>query len=38
MATIILDGQRALPERLLALGFKFKFNEATPALKAILGK
>ncbi|MDO8578208.1 MAG: TIGR01777 family oxidoreductase [Dehalococcoidales bacterium] len=37
MATIILDGQRAIPKRLLQLGFKFKFPEAGLALKDLLG-
>ena len=37
MATIILDGQRALPKRLLQLGFTFRFPEAGPALKDLLG-
>ncbi len=36
MATIILDGQRAIPRRLLQLGFTFQFTEARPALKALL--
>ena len=36
MATIILDGQRAIPKRLLQLGFKFKFPEASLALRDLL--
>jgi uncharacterized protein len=38
MATIILDGQRVIPERLLASGYKFKYTHAVPALKSILQK
>lgn len=37
MATIILDGQRAVPKRLLEAGFTFRFPEAGPALKDLLG-
>jgi len=37
MATIILDGQRAVPKRLLQLGFTFRFPEAGPALNDLLG-
>jgi uncharacterized protein (TIGR01777 family) len=33
MATVILDGQRAIPRRLLQLGFIFQFPEAASALK-----
>ena len=36
MATIILDGQRAVPKRLLQLGFTFRFPEAGPALSDLL--
>ena len=32
MAAVLLDGQRAFPQRLLQLGFTFQFNEAGPAL------
>lgn len=37
MATVILDGQRAIPKRLLQLGFRFRFPEAGPALRDLLG-
>jgi len=33
MATVILDGQRAIPRRLMQLGFIFQFPEAASALK-----
>ncbi len=36
MATILLDGQRAIPKRLLQLGFVFQFPEAGPALNNLL--
>jgi len=38
MATAILDGQRAMPKRLLQLGFRFRFPEAGPALRDLLGR
>jgi uncharacterized protein (TIGR01777 family) len=37
MSTAILDGQRAIPRRLLQLGFKFQFDEANIALRDLLG-
>ncbi len=37
MATVILDGQRAIPRRLIQLGFTFRFSEAGPALRDLLG-
>ena len=37
MATALLDGQRAVPRRLLQLGFAFQFPDAVPALMALLG-
>jgi len=37
MATALLDGQRAIPRRLLQLGFTFQFPEAGTALKDLLG-
>ncbi len=37
MATILLDGQRAIPRRLLQLGFTFQFPEAGSALRDLLG-
>ncbi len=36
MATIILDGQRAIPQHLLQLGFTFQFSEAEFALRDLL--
>ena len=36
MATVVLDGQRALPRRLLELGFQFRFPEVRPALHDLL--
>jgi uncharacterized protein (TIGR01777 family) len=36
MATVVLDGQRAVPRRLLALGFAFRFPEAEAALRDLL--
>lgn len=37
MAMILLEGQRAVPQRLLELGFKFKYETALVALKSLLG-
>lgn len=37
MATVLLDGQRAVPQRLLELGFGFQFSEAETALRDVLG-
>ena len=37
MAVILLEGQRAVPQRLLELGFKFKYETALAALKNLLG-
>jgi uncharacterized protein len=36
MATMLLDGQRVLPRRLLDLGFQFQYPEATAALRNLL--
>jgi uncharacterized protein (TIGR01777 family) len=36
MATLLLDGQRAVPQRLLDLGFQFQFLIAEAALKDLL--
>jgi uncharacterized protein (TIGR01777 family) len=36
MATVLLDGQRQVPKRLLELGFAFRFPSAQAALKDIL--
>lgn len=37
MAVILLEGQRAVPQRLLELGFTFKYETALAALKNLLG-
>jgi uncharacterized protein (TIGR01777 family) len=37
MATALLDGQRAVPQRLLQMGFKFRFADAGTALRDLLG-
>lgn len=36
MSTMVLDGQRALPERLLAEGFVFRFTDLKAALEDLL--
>lgn len=36
MATIVLDGQRAVPRRLTDLGFGFRYSDPEPALRALL--
>jgi uncharacterized protein len=36
MATALLDGQRVIPQRLLQLGFTFRFPDATSALRDLL--
>jgi hypothetical protein len=36
VATVILDGQRVLPRRLLDLGFRFRFPDADTALRDLL--
>jgi uncharacterized protein (TIGR01777 family) len=35
MSTILLDGQRQIPERLLNLGYSFRFQQAEQALREI---
>lgn len=37
MSIILLEGQRAIPQKLLDLGFKFKYETAQAALRALLG-
>ncbi|MFO7633506.1 MAG: TIGR01777 family oxidoreductase [Caldilinea sp.] len=37
MAVILLEGQRAVPQKLLDLGFKFKYETAAAALRDLLG-
>ncbi len=36
MASLVLDGQRALPAKALALGFPFRFPDLEPALRDLL--
>jgi uncharacterized protein (TIGR01777 family) len=38
MASLVLDGQKALPGKASALGFRFRFPSLEPALRDILGK
>jgi len=37
MSSLILSGQRALPKRLLEMGFKFRYEHILPALEDLLG-
>jgi uncharacterized protein (TIGR01777 family) len=37
VATMVLDGQRVVPRRLLAMGFTFRFPEAEAALRDLVG-
>lgn len=37
MATVLLEGQRAVPQRLLDLGFTFQFPQVEAALRDLLG-
>ncbi len=37
MASMVLEGQRALPARLLERGFAFKYPELEPAIRDLLG-
>jgi hypothetical protein len=36
MSTVVLNGQRAVPERLLSLGFSFRFPELKKALNNLI--
>jgi len=38
VASMVLEGQRAAPKKLLDLGFKFRFPDAESALRDLLGK
>ena len=38
VASMVLDGQRALPKKLSDLGFRFRFPDAESALRDLLGK
>jgi uncharacterized protein (TIGR01777 family) len=37
VAEVVLDGQRAVPQRLLELGFEFQFPDAEAGIKDLLG-
>jgi NAD dependent epimerase/dehydratase family enzyme len=37
-ASLVLDGQRVLPKRLLAAGYDFHFEEMDPALRHLLSQ
>jgi hypothetical protein len=36
MSQVVLNGRRAIPEKLITLGFKFKFENSIEAWKDIL--
>lgn len=38
MSTVLLDGQRAVPKRLLGLGYTFRFSDPVAALRDLLKK
>jgi hypothetical protein len=38
MATMVLDGQRAVPTRALGLGFRFRFPELSVALGDVFAR
>jgi len=38
MASLVLDGQRALPAKAAALGFRFRFERLEPALRDLLSR
>jgi NAD dependent epimerase/dehydratase family enzyme len=38
MAEIVAEGQRAVPQRTLELGYEFRFPELEPALRSALGR
>ncbi len=38
MSTVLLDGQRAEPQRLLELGYRFRFTDPVAAVRDVLGK
>ncbi|HET6446608.1 MAG TPA: TIGR01777 family oxidoreductase [candidate division Zixibacteria bacterium] len=38
VSVVVLEGQRAVPEKLAALGYEFKYSELGPALSEILSR
>jgi len=38
MATVVVTGQRAVPKRLLALGYEFRHPELGEALRDVLAR
>jgi NAD dependent epimerase/dehydratase family enzyme len=38
MSTVLLDGQRAVPKRLLGMGYSFRFSDPVVAVRDILKK
>lgn len=38
MSVLVLEGQRAVPAKLQALGFQFKYPTIEPALRQLLAK
>ena len=38
VTTVVLDGQRVIPQRLLELGYQFKYTTIQQALTAIYGR
>ncbi len=38
VASLVLEGQRAVPQKLLDLGFKFRYADAESALRDLLGR
>jgi NAD dependent epimerase/dehydratase family enzyme len=37
MSTVVLDGQRVVPQKALGLGFTFGFTDVLAALKDVVG-
>jgi NAD dependent epimerase/dehydratase family enzyme len=38
MSAVVLDGQRAIPQKLLDLGFSFRFPDLESALRDVLAR
>jgi hypothetical protein len=38
MATMLLEGQRAVPKALIDAGFHFRYSEVEETLRAVLGR